>query len=213
MTRAKICGVTNAADRDAVVAAEADAVGVVVDVPVETPREIDAERAADLVAGTPPFVSTVLVTMPSAVESALALQRRVGADAVQVHDGLSPAFVGGLRRRTDAAVLAAVDPDDPAIDDYAARTDALLVDARGRNGGGGTGETVDWDRAATLVADLEGPVVLAGGLTPENVGEAVDAVDPYGVDVASGIERAGGEKDHDAVRSFVATAQRAGAGS
>jgi phosphoribosylanthranilate isomerase len=72
---------------------------------------------------------------------------------------------------------------------------------------------VDWDRAATLVADLEGPVVLAGGLTPENVGEAVDAVDPYGVDVASGIERAGGEKDHDAVRSFVATAQRAGAGS
>ncbi len=210
MTRVKVCGVTNAADRDAVVAAGADALGVIVDVPVDTPREIDEERAEALVDGTPPFVSTVLVTMPRAVQDVLDRQRVVGADAIQVHDGLAPAFVGGLRRRTAADVLAVVDVDDPAIREYAAQADALLVDARGENGGGGTGETVDWERAGALVDDLDTPVVLAGGLTPENVAEAVGSVEPYGVDVASGVERTGGEKDVEAVDSFVANARAAG---
>ena len=210
MTRVKVCGVTTAADRDAVVDAGADALGVIVDVPVDTPRAVDAGQAAVLVDGAPPFVSTVLVTMPEAVQDVLALQRVVGADAIQVHDGLAPEYVGGLRRRTDADVLAVVAVDDPAVEAYAAHADAVLVDARGEDGGGGTGEPVDWDRAATLVASLDAPVVLAGGLTPVNVAAAVETVRPYAVDVASGVERAGGRKDHDAVERFVATARRAG---
>ena len=210
MTRVKVCGVTSQSDRDAVVEAGADALGVIVDVSVETPREIDAGEAERIVDGTPPFVSTVLVTMPSAVQDALAIQRVVRADAIQVHDGLPPEYVGGLRRRTDAAVIAVVGVDDPDIDDYAAHADAVVVDARGDDGGGGTGETIDWERAAALVDDLDVPVVLAGGLTPENVAEAVATVDPYAVDVASGVERTGGEKDHDAVHVFVDAAHRAG---
>lgn len=206
MTRAKVCGVTSTADRDAVVAAGADAVGVIVEVDVETPREITASDAAALVADTPPFVSTVLVTMPDAVQDAITLQRVVGADAVQVHDGLAPEYVGGLRRRIDADVVAVVAVDDPAIEAYAAHADALLIDSRGEDGGGGTGEPTDWQRAADLVAALDVPVVLAGGLTPENVADAVESVDPYAVDVASGVERTGGVKDPEAVRAFVSAA-------
>ncbi|PSQ32651.1 N-(5'-phosphoribosyl)anthranilate isomerase, partial [Halobacteriales archaeon SW_10_68_16] len=111
MTRVKICGITREADREVAVRAGADAVGFIVDVAVETPREIPAARARDLVAGVPPFVTTVLVTMPESVQAAVALQDRVGADAIQVHATLDPGEVGVLTERLDADVLAAVDPD------------------------------------------------------------------------------------------------------
>ena len=205
MTRVKLCGITSEADRDAAVAAGADAIGVIVDVDVETPREISAERAADLVAGVPPFVTAVLVTMPNSVEDAVALLDAVGADAVQVHTTLSPEYVGGLRARVAETVLAAVGPDAD-LPAYADAADALLVDSVSEQGGGGTGETQDWDRTADLVADVGAPVILAGGLTPENVRTAVETVDPYAVDTASGVERDGGVKDRDAMAAFVAHA-------
>ncbi len=208
MTRVKICGVTNAPDRDAAVAAGADAVGVIVDVPVDTPREVDADQAADLLAGLPPFVSGVLVTMQPAVQPVVDLQERVGADAIQVHDGLDPAGVGALRERVDASVVAVVDATASDVADYADAADALLVDSVDEDGGGGTGRTHDWDRTRDLVADLDVPVVLAGGLTPDNVGEAVRTVQPYAVDTASGVESSGGEKDHGAVERFVRKASR-----
>ena len=211
MTRAKVCGVTTAADRDAAVAAGADAGGVVVDVPVETPRAVSVERAATIVQGTPPFVSTVLVTMPEAGQDAVALQRRVAADAIQVHDRLPPAIVGGLGERTTADVIAVTAVDDPEATAYADHADALLVDALDPAGGGGTGETTDWGRARALVGEVDVPVVLAGGLTPANVTEAIETVRPYAVDVASGVEREGGRKDHDAVAAFVDRAHGAGA--
>lgn len=211
--RVKICGITNASDRDIAVAAGADAIGVIVDVPVDTPREIRPDVAATLVDDLPPFVTSVLVTMPGSVQAAVALQDRVRADVIQVHGGLSPSFVGGLDARTDAGVIAAIDGDDSLADArrYAAAADLLLVDSTTDDGAGGTGQTHDWERTAELIDGVETPVVLAGGLTPENVAEAVTAVDPFGVDTASGVERDGGQKDHDAVRSFVARAQE-GAG-
>ncbi len=208
MTRIKICGLGREPDRDAAVGAGADALGFVVDVPVDTPREISPARARELVAGVPPFVTTVLVTMPDAVQEAVALHERVGTDTIQVHGSLNPPLVAGLRERVGADVLAAVGPDaDLAA--YADAADALLVDSVGDSGGGGTGETVDWERTREAVADLGVPVVLAGGLTPGNVAEAVETVDPYGVDTASGVEREGGVKDHGAVQAFVASARRA----
>jgi len=207
MTRVKICGLAREADRDAAVGAGADALGFIVDVPVDTPREIGPSRARDLVANTPPFVTTVLVTMPASVQAAVSLHGQVGTDAVQVHGTLDPPLVAGLRERLDADVLAAVGPDaDLAA--YADAADALLVDSVDGAGGGGTGETVDWERTREAVAGLEVPVVLAGGLTPGNVADAVETVGPYGVDTASGVEREGGIKDHDAVRAFVANARR-----
>jgi len=148
--------------------------------------------------------------MPAAPDRAVELVRRVGPDAVQVHGGLSPGDLAYLRSAVSARVVRAVDADEPAAarrnDDVA---DALLVDSATPEGGGGTGRTHDWDRTADLAAELDSPVVLAGGLTPDNVAEAVATVDPFAVDVASGVEREGGVKDHDAVAAFVENARRA----
>jgi phosphoribosylanthranilate isomerase len=208
VTRVKLCGITRAADRDAAVAAGADALGFIVDVPVDTPREIAAEHAAQLVEGVPPFVTTVLVTMPDSVEAAVTLYRDVGADALQVHGSLSPGELGGLGERFDGDLLVAVDVHDDRVAEYAAPADLLLVDSTDDRGAGGTGETHDWERTRSLVAELETPVALAGGLTPDNVGEAVATVEPYAVDTASGVEQEGGVKDHDALKAFVTGARR-----
>jgi len=206
-TRTKICGTTNAADRDAAIEAGADALGFIVDVTVDTPREISPDRAAGLIADVPPFVTAVVVTMPESVAAARHLRERVGADAIQVHAGLDPDEVATLAE-TDT-VVAAVDAEDPVeVRAHDGVADALLVDSVDAEGGGGTGRTHDWEATRELSEELDSPVILAGGLTPENVAGAVETVDPYAVDVATGVERAGGEKDQDALAAFVANATR-----
>ncbi|WP_436934799.1 phosphoribosylanthranilate isomerase [Halovenus marina] len=210
-TRVKICGLTREQDVETAVAVGADAVGFIVDVPVDTPRELPAKRARALVDSVPPFVTTILVTMPDSVQTAVSLYERVGADAIQVHGGLSAEHLGGLRERIDGHLVATVDTETPDIDEYAAAADALLVDSTDETGGGGTGETHDWKQSAAHVDRLNVPVVLAGGLTPDNVARAVETVDPFGVDTASGVESSGGQKDPDAVAAFVENARRGSA--
>jgi phosphoribosylanthranilate isomerase len=201
MTRVKVCGITTAEDLEAVVDAGADAVGLLVDVPVETPREITDRRAVELARATPPFVTTVLVTMPERPEATVDLASRVQPDVVQVHGDLTPGDLAFLSAKVNGDVVKAVTPADaPAYDTVA---DALLVDSLDEEGAGGTGETHDWERTRELVDSLASPVVLAGGLTPENVADAVDAVRPFAVDVASGVEGEPGRKDPGAVESFV----------
>ncbi|MFC7251253.1 phosphoribosylanthranilate isomerase [Halomicroarcula sp. GCM10025324] len=203
MTRVKLCGVTNEPDRDAVVASGADAVGVVHGVPVDTPREVDEATARSLVAGVPPLVTGVLVTMPRTVQEAVKRVETVEPDAVQVHDGLTPAELGALDRRITQSIVAVVDAESDDIEDYADHADALLVDSVDAAGAGGTGETHDWERTREVVESLSVPVILAGGLTPENVGDAIETVRPFAVDAASGVEQSGGRKDHGAIEAFV----------
>ncbi|WP_227353680.1 phosphoribosylanthranilate isomerase [Haladaptatus salinisoli] len=205
MTRVKICGVTREDDLRTAVSAGADAVGLLVDVPVDSPREIDPSRAAELAREVPPFVTTVLVTMPERPERAVELARAVEPDAVQVH-GTSVGDLAYLAANVDANVVGAVDATKEQPKRYDGLADALLLDAGTT---GGTGRTHDWERARRTVDSLETPVVLAGGLTPENVSEAVGTVEPFAVDVASGVESKGGEKDAAAVESFVANAKSA----
>ncbi|MEF8806837.1 phosphoribosylanthranilate isomerase [Natronomonas sp.] len=201
MTRVKICGITTRQDLDMVVTAGADAVGFIADVSTETPREIPATRAVELARAAPPFVTTVLVTMADRPEATVDLASRVQPDVVQVHGDLSPGDLAYLSAKIHGDVIKAVSPADaPQYDTVA---DALLVDSLDESGAGGTGETHDWDRTAELVDSLESPVVLAGGLNPENVGEAVRRVEPFAVDVASGVEADPGRKDLDAVSAFV----------
>jgi phosphoribosylanthranilate isomerase len=212
MTRVKICGVTDSADRDAVVRAGADAVGIIHGVPVDTPREVDEATAETLADGVPPFVTSVLVTMPTTVREVVRRVDRIEPDAVQVHDGLSPAEIGALDSRITQNIVAVVEADAPDIEEYADHADALLVDSVDADGGGGTGETHDWERTRDLVDSLDVPVVLAGGLTPENVAEAIETVESFAVDVASGVESSGGTKDHDAVERLVRNAKQASEG-
>jgi len=217
MTRVKICGTVHDADRDVAVAADADAVGVISEVGVDTPRAVDRSTARDLLAGVPPLTTGVLVTMPSSVQSAVRLVEFVAPDAVQIHSTLDPGAIAVLNRRVDCRVLAATGADDPDLGAYASAADGLIVDAVDADGAGGTGDTLDWARTADLIGDLDAPVILAGGLTPANVGEAIRTVAPDGVDVATGVERADpaddeqpGRKSPRAVRQFVANAKRAG---
>lgn len=204
MVRSKICGVTSEADLRAVAESGADAVGIITDVSVDTPREVPPERAAELVAAAPPFLSTVLVSMPDTPTRAVELAGAVAPDAIQLHGTFDDEDVRHVRREARANVITAVDAADPdRVRSYDGVADAILLDSTTEGGAGGTGETHDWEAARALVDDCTTPVVLAGGLTPENVADAVRTVDPYAVDVSSGVERAGGRKDHDAVASFV----------
>ncbi len=205
--RVKICGLTHPDDVRAAVEAGADAVGIVCDVPIETPRAVTMENAASLVQAVPPFVTTVLVTMPKGPGRAIELAQSIDPDVLQLHGGMRPGDLAYLRAQIAADVFLAVDADElegaTRYDDLA---DALVVDSTDDQGAGGTGETHDWSRTSSLASSLESPIVLAGGLTPENVCSAIDTVSPYAVDVASGVEREPGRKDHRRVREFVAAA-------
>lgn len=208
MIRVKVCGITADRDRSAAIEAGADALGFLVDVPLESDRELTPERAAELIDGVPPFVTSVLVTMPQGADRALELLELTGAAAIQLHNDLPVDAVAAVADATSADVVKAIDADESAAERYAPVADALLVDSRTESGAGGTGHRSDWERAAAVRRAVACPVVLAGGLNPENVSAAVANVDPYAVDVASGVERSEGRKDHDAVRAFIGAVNR-----
>ncbi|MFP4626497.1 MAG: phosphoribosylanthranilate isomerase [Natronomonas sp.] len=204
MTRVKVCGITTRPDLNAAIDAGVDAIGLIVDVDVDTPREIDAGLAVELARQVPPFVSTVLVTMPDAPETTVDLVDRIKPDVVQVHGDLTPGDLAYLSANVNGGVVKAVDAADAKR--YEPVADAMLVDSLDESGAGGTGETHDWIRTRDAVADLDTPIVLAGGLTPENVARAIETVDPYAVDVASGVEDQPGRKDSKAISAFVRAA-------
>lgn len=206
MTRVKICGNTSREDVRIAVDAGADAVGFVTEVPVETPRNLSLEEASELVSSTPPFVSTALVIMPPDLERAIEMVEEAEPDVVQVHNDLPPGDVGALRD-LGVKVVKKVAPDVEEAERYDF-VDALLVDTEAEDGGGGTGETHDWRVSAEIQRGVSPPLLLAGGLTPGNVAEAVREVEPYGVDVSSGVEWKG-EKRLALVEDFVVNARRA----
>jgi len=209
MARVKICGLTRGADLRAAVDAGADAVGVISEVPVDSGREVDPAKAAELLADVPPFVTATLVTMPDSAERAVELVRTIGPDALQLHGEWTEDEIRYIRAETERKVLLAIDAGDPVrAEEFDAVADALVIDSTDDSGAGGTGETHDWAKTGDLAARLTSPVVLAGGLTADNVAEAVRVADPFAVDVASGVELADGRKDHNAVARFVANAGR-----
>lgn len=208
MTRVKICGLTAESDRNVAVRAGADALGFLVDVAVDTERELASGRAAELIDGVPPFVTAVLVTMPDTADRALKLLDVTGAGAIQLHNDLPVAAVAAVREASGVPVVKAIDADQSAAERYAPVADGLLVDSRTTQGAGGIGRQSDWKRAAAIVEAVDCPVVLAGGLTPQNVAAAIGAVGPYAVDVSTGVERTEGRKDHEAVWAFVAAVDR-----
>lgn len=206
MTRVKICGITRETDRDTAIEAGAHALGFIVDVPVDTPREITPPKASDLIEHTPPFVTTVLVTMTNALEPALDLYHTVGADALQLHGDIPLSSFQELTDPPRTLIYATDITDTDRTTQIAPHVDALLIDSTSDDGAGGTGCTHNWNVTQSLTTRLDTPVILAGGLTPTNVANAIRSVDPYGVDVATGVERTGGTKDHEKVREFIKNA-------
>lgn len=210
MIRTKICGHTRDKDVAASVWAGADAVGVITDVPVDSSRAVYVSRAVELLDSVPPLVTGVLVTMPDTPENAIDLVERARPDVLQIHGSFSSTDLETVRESVSRPIIKSVDSTSPEeAHAFDAVADALLIDSIDTDGAGGTGHTHDWERTRELTADLDSPVILAGGLTPENVVEAVETVEPFGVDVASGVEEQEGIKDHDAIERFVRRARKA----
>jgi phosphoribosylanthranilate isomerase len=196
----KICGITSMQDAEAAVDAGAAAVGFVFW--PKSPRFIDPHRARAIVSSLPAFVVPVgvFVNQPSAHVKGIAALVRLGA--VQLHGDEDVLYVAGM----DCPVIKAVsiDPrEDEAdwIDIWPQRT-MLLLDAHDPVNRGGTGRTIDWSAAARVAARRR--TLLAGGLTPDNVAEAVALVQPFGIDVSSGVECSPGVKDHARIRALFA---------
>jgi len=207
-TRVKICGITRSEDALAVCHAGADALGFVFFEP--SPRNVDPEVVREILAGLPPFVTTVGLFVnpePAFVESVLGAAR---LDLLQFHGEETPEqceryglpYIKAVRMRPEVNLL-----------EYARRFDrsrALLLDAYVSGTQGGTGTRFDW----TLIPrDLPLPIVLSGGLAPDNVGDAIRQVRPAAVDVSSGVEAAGAKriKDPQRISSFIAGVRNADA--
>jgi phosphoribosylanthranilate isomerase len=215
--RAKLCGIRSARDLAIAVAAGTDAIGLISGVTHVSEDALSPDDARDLARRTPPFVSTVLVTHLEEPGEILDLAAHVGADTIQLHGVVTPATVAAvLERAHGRRVVAAVHVTGPeAVDDaldLAGHCDAVLLDSRTGDRLGGTGQTHDWSISRQVVDALRErgrPVVLAGGLRPENVADAVRTVRPYAVDVNSGVEDVAGDKVPERCAAFVAAAREA----
>jgi len=204
MTRAKICGIRDPGARDAAVASGADAVGFVVEIP-RSRRSIGREEAKSLIRGLPPFVSSVVVMEPKSAAEAASIALDTGADVLQVNGTLAAEDLSTLREMVAARLVATVPAVPGALEEarrIAEVADALLVDSQEGGKLGGTGAVHDWNLSADLVEAVGAPVVLAGGLSPENVAEAIRAVGPYAVDVSTGVETEG-IKDPAKIAAFL----------
>ncbi|MEE8168873.1 MAG: phosphoribosylanthranilate isomerase [Candidatus Hydrothermarchaeales archaeon] len=212
MARVKICGVTSI--KDALMCAElgADAVGTIVEVPVDTPRKISTSKASEIVASLPLFVDSVAVVMPKSVEEAIGFFREIEPTALQLHRKESPEFVRKLKESISCRIIKSIPiRDESSLEDarvYSELCDAILLDSPSPKLGG-SGETHNWELSRAIVRELKVPVILAGGLTPENVADAVAFVRPYAVDVSSGVEIEGekGKKDYTKVKEFIERAR------
>jgi phosphoribosylanthranilate isomerase len=211
--RVKVCGIRSKVDLRIAVDSGADAVGFISGVTHRSEDALTAEQAAELVAATPPYVSTVLVTHLERTVEILGLAETVGADTIQVHGlvgykTLREVFdkSHGRRRVTRAVHVTGEESVNEALQ-LADACHAVHLDSRTADRLGGTGRTHDWSISRKIVEELASsgmPVILSGGLHPENVADAVNIVRPFAVDVNSGVEDQQGNKDFHRLVEFVA---------
>jgi phosphoribosylanthranilate isomerase len=205
--RVKICGITNDADALAAIEAGADALGF--NLVPESKRYIDIETAADWIGGLPAEICKVAVMTSPNWDDALRISRLSFIDALQLHGNESPEF---CRRLADAGIqfakaLPVADSKALAdVPDFFTKT--LILDSVSGREFGGSGKVFPWKLARQFVETHPNlNVILAGGLDPQNIAEAVHTVRPYGVDVTTGVEASPGRKDHGLIRAFVQAAR------
>ncbi len=202
MVKIKICGITNIDDALAATEAGADALGF--NFYKKSPRYVEPSKAMEIISQLPPFVLPVGLFVNEREEKIRELVTETGIQAIQLHGDESPEFCQCLGSR----VIKAFQVKDKESLKHMAhyRVSAFLLDSYNNKLRGGTGVTFDWHLA--VVAKTFGRIILAGGLTPENVGEAVGLVQPYAVDTTSGVEKSPGIKDHPKIRKFIQEARR-----
>jgi phosphoribosylanthranilate isomerase len=203
MVFTKVCGITNPGDARVAADAGADAIGLIF---AESPRRMDAEEARRVSIALPSDIVKVGVFVDATPEEVLATAREVGLDLAQLHGDETPETVAAIRgaglpvmkalRVRNAGAL-------DALETYEA--DLFLLDAWSARARGGTGETFDWGLAKSVKG--RDNIVVSGGLTPENVREAIEFFEPYGVDASSSLEERPGKKSGEKVRRFVRAAK------
>ena len=197
-TRIKICGITSVEDALAAAQLGADAIGLVFYPP--SPRYVEVEQAAEIAAALPPFVTTVGLFVNADEQTISEVVSRVRIDLIQFHGNECKDYCGLHLRPYLKAVRMSDEVDlDKQMADYA-QARALLLDTYKAGVPGGTGEQFNWDRVPAHLADK---IILAGGLTPENVKDAIAQVHPYAVDVSGGVESAPGKKDKEKMARFI----------
>ena len=209
----KICGLTSEADVEIVIEVGANAAGFLVGLDYESKDALAPTRAAELARALPPFVSPVLVTHRDSLKSVSDLCKQVPASHLQLHAGFPLGDIAALRRSYPyLKIIKAVHvEDDVSIEtavELAVHYDGILLDSRTEGRLGGTGKVHDWSVSRAIrQAVAPTPVILAGGLTPDNLESAISTVEPFGVDVNSGVSLRRGVKSPALVERFVLNAK------
>lgn len=201
-TRVKICGITNIEDAIAVVDAGAEALGLVFY--AASPRAVAIEQARAIAFAAGPFTVITGLFVDATQEFVATVLQQVPLQLLQFHGDESLAYCESFARPYMKAIRMRPELDVAAAISEFPSASGILLDAYRPGVPGGTGETFDWAR---VPRDLSKPLILAGGLSPANVAEAIRATQVYGVDVSGGVESAPGKKDHGKIMSFINNAR------
>ncbi len=201
MVTVKICGITNTADAVAAARAGADALGFIF---APSPRQVTPEQARSIIRELPDSVLTVGVFVNEDPERTLEIKTRCGLDLLQLHGDESEEIARALGNGIIKA-LRVRDDKPPSCAEFPGTT--LLLDTYREGVYGGAGKAFKWDAAVEIARAR--PIILAGGLEPDNITQAVTTVRPFGVDVSTGVEYEPGRKDHDRVARFITRAKNA----
>jgi len=202
-TRVKICGITRLEDGAAACAAGADAIGL--NFYPASPRAVDMEQAVAIRRALPPFVTVVGLFVNASTATVVEMAERVHLDLLQFHGEETPSQCEAAGLPYMKAIRVSDDTDVREASRRFASAKALILDTHDDKLWGGSGQTFDWD---LVPADIELPVVVAGGLTPANVSDAILRLHPYGVDVSGGVEQSPGIKDAAKITSFIEEVDR-----
>lgn len=208
----KICGLKRAEDVIFAVSEGADAVGVIVGVKYKSEDFVSLPLAYELLRFVPKEVLSVLVTHFTETTTINALIDTVKPRCIQLQNEISPEDIAKIRKANrKVRIIKAIHVTGPEAIDLARKyevvVDYILLDSKTSDRIGGTGQTHDWSISAQIVQEVRAPVILAGGLTPENVREAIEVVKPFGVDVNTGTKGSDGFKDEEKVRAFIRNAK------
>lgn len=204
MIKVKICGITNKEDALYAAGCGADALGFIFY--EKSPRYIEPDNAKTIIAALPPFVTTVGVFVNKDFNDIRDITLLTGVTVVQLHGDESPSYCNLVEGKLIKAIRVKNDSSIEGLKKY--DVDTFLLDSFDKNSFGGSGLTFDWKLAEK--AKQYGKIILAGGLTPDNVEEAVKKVAPYGVDVNSGVEKKPGIKNKNKVKEFIIRSKAVG---
>lgn len=203
MVRVKICGITSPADAMTVASKGADAIGIVFY--EKSPRYVDIATAKAICNATPPFVTTVALFMDAEQTKVHEVLAEIPLDLLQFHGAESPAYCEQFSKPYIKAVPMKGGQDFYAYADAHPQAKGFLVDSHAPGEAGGTGEAFDWTH---IPVDYAKPIILAGGLHPDNVAQAIQTADVYAVDVSSGVEAKPGRKDTQKIQHFMQEVRR-----